>query len=71
MIHDPTVEVTCDNEDCGDSVFVELDYVYHDYSGRNGQYDTEDKTIERQLENEHGWVVVDGKHYCCDDCAEN
>jgi len=67
MIHDATVEVTCDN--CPEYVRVEPEYVYHSHSGRSGQYDTSDSAIERELVREHEWIVIDGKHYCCRACA--
>lgn len=62
MIHDATVEVTCD--DCGDSTYVEPKYVYTNYSGNNGHYDTDDESIEEILEKEHDFLIKDGNHYC-------
>ncbi len=64
MIHGATIEVTCDSEKCFESVHVEPDYVYHDYSGESGQYDTSDSVIENRLRAGHGWIVMDGKHFC-------
>lgn len=75
MIHDAMVEVTCDNQGvkgfCKSSVMVELDFAHNDYSGDSGQYDHSDKKIERRLISSHEWIVKDGKHYCCQACAEN
>lgn len=68
MIHDATVEVTCDGKNCRQSVQVEPEYVYSDYSGRNGRYDTDDSSIEDLLEDRHKWIVDDGKHYCDESC---
>lgn len=66
MIHDAKVEVTCDGKGCGESIEIEPEYVYRNYSGSSGYYDTSDDAIERKLERE-GWTVLDGQHYC-EDC---
>ena len=63
MIHNATIEVTCDAEHCRESVYIEPDYVYRDRYGGGGHYDTRDSEIEKKLVAEE-WVVVDGKHYC-------
>jgi len=49
MIHDAQVEVTCDEEDCNESVYV---------------YNGSDREIEKSLVQDHGWIVEDGKHFC-------
>lgn len=64
MIHDAQVEVSCDGERCTESVYVGLPYVYATLSGSGGRYDADDSDIEYKLKTEHGWVVMDGKHYC-------
>lgn len=64
MIHDATVEVTCD--ECSETFIVRPDYVYNDYSGKSGHYDTSDSAIEKKIARE-GWTVKDGKHFC-EDC---
>ena len=69
MIHDAFVEVTCDGTNCTYSINLDLDYVYFDYSGKNGGYDAEDSSLEEKLKTEHEWIVLDGKHYCCIECA--
>ena len=69
MIHSAVVEVTCDG-DCSHAEHVELDYVYHDYSGKSGEYDSRDSTIESKLSNDLDWTVVDGKHYCSPECVK-
>ena len=69
MIYDAIVEVSCDN--CNDSIEVAPAYVYDDYSGKSGHYDTRNNSIEHQIEQEHGWIVEDGKHYCCEECKNN
>lgn len=67
MIHDPVVEVTCDN--CDDAcVQVEPDYVYTDYSGERGYFDTSDAAIAKLLPR-YEWLERNGKHYC-EDCTE-
>ncbi len=58
MIHDATVEVTCDGEKCRESVYVEL------RAGTRDSYIANDEDIERGLKREHEWTVEDGKHYC-------
>lgn len=69
MIHDATVEVTCDNPRCRESVRIELPFNYPDYSGKGGRYDHRPHVVEKLLKNE-GWTVVkvegaeEGKHYC-------
>jgi hypothetical protein len=63
-INDATVEVQCDG--CGEIEDISPEYVYRDYSGKNGYYDTTDSAIEEKLLG-LGWGVKDGKHYC-EDC---
>ena len=70
MIHDAKVEVTCDARCCDGSEYVDLHWVYDDYSGFNGHYDSSDSVIEDALE-DLDWVISDGKHFCCKDCFEN
>ena len=69
MIHSAVVEVTCDG-DCTNTEYVELDYVYNDYSGKSGQYDSRDSTIEDNLVTHLDWTVIDGKHYCTLECVK-
>jgi hypothetical protein len=66
MIHDATVEVTCDG--CGDSRSIQPDFVYRNTSETSGYYDTSDEAIEAKLEQED-WIVRDGKHYCSESCV--
>ena len=68
MIHDATVEVTCDGERCRDSVHIRPEFVYRTHNESSGYYDTSDKAIEKKLRYED-WSVVDGKHLC-ESCAE-
>ncbi len=70
MIHDAHMEVTCDGDKCSSTVNVPMDFVYPDLSGKNGWYDHAEDSIESKLAEDHEWVVIDGKHYCCDDCAK-
>lgn len=67
MIHEPLIEVTCDGESCDDAIRIEPEFMYRDYSGKNGDYDCSDDAIEKQLLGE-GWVVEGGKHYCDPGC---
>ena len=69
MIYDAVVKVSCDK--CSGSIDVEPAYVYNDYSGNSGHYNTDDSAIEDILVEEYEWVVSDGKHYCSQDCADN
>ncbi len=76
MLHDAHIEVTCDGDRCRSSVHIGMDFVYSDYSGKNGYYDHEADKIEAKLIEECEWVVVpsedeeeDNKHYCCAQCA--
>ena len=70
MIHDAKIEVTCDNSECGDYIIISPPYVYTDYSGDNGHYDTDDSTLNELIESE-GWLAMeteDGYKYYCIDC---
>lgn len=66
MIHDPTFEVTCDGEGCGVSSrwlipFVgraSREFLYH----HSHEWATEKVRF-------WGWIVKDGMHYCCRECA--
>lgn len=74
MIHDATVEVTCDNAQCSETVMVELEYVYQTYSGSSGYYDSSESKIEFELKSYHGWVVAEdgaegSRHFCCSECS--
>ena len=61
MIYDAKVEVHCDG--CqNEFVEIVLEYVYTDYSGKNGHYD--DSKVIETLEDEHEWKADDDKHYC-------
>ena len=69
MIHDASVEVTCDGPNCVESVFVELEWVYSTWSGKSGHYDSNDGTIEAAIQSRHDWIVRDRKHFCSSECA--
>ena len=76
MLHDAFVEVTCDGNRCHSSVYIELDFLYNDYSGKSGQYDHEDSKVEAKLIENFKWVVVpsddddeENKHYCNSGCV--
>lgn len=68
MIHDASIEVSCDGKGCYASVQVRLHYVYDSYSGSSGRYDDDEGTIEKSIRDEEGWCSEDGKQYC-DDCG--
>lgn len=69
MIHDATVEVTCDGDGCTESVLISPDFGYPNYSGEGGSYKTDDHSIESKLSAED-WCVCDGKHFC-ESCLED
>lgn len=56
-IHDPECEATCDGDDCMSSVFLPMNWT-------TGGYNLSDSLAEKVLEREHGWQVIDGKHFC-------
>ncbi len=64
---DPQIECVCDG--CQESVYIEPEFVFTDYSGDNGHFDTSDSALERALTGTYEWGVVNGKHYCCDGCV--
>lgn len=63
MIHDATVEVTCDNPDCQVCTFVAL------RAGARDTYLASDGDIEKSLAHE-GWVCRDGMQFCSQDCVD-
>lgn len=69
MLHDAHIEVTCDGDKCSSTVNVSMDFCYMDYTGKNGYYDHADDKIESKLVEDHEWIVIEGKHYCCAQCA--
>lgn len=67
-IIDAKIEIVCDN--CSTSIEFEPPYVYGNYSGGGGHYDTRDSLIQTFVE-EEGWIWVnDGTQYCSEDCQE-
>ena len=64
MIHDASVEVTCDG--CGESVFLSPPYVYTSLAATGSHYDCSDSTLEKLLKKE-GWYV-EGKAQFCENC---
>ena len=65
MIHDASVEVTCDgnNSDCAGSVEVSPPFVYASPSGAGGHYDCGEATINKLVE-KHGWLARGDEHFC-------
>lgn len=66
-ISDAYVDVTCDK--CHDVERMELDYVYFDYSGENGAYDTSESGLESLLI-DHGWVAREDDKHICPQCQD-
>jgi hypothetical protein len=62
MIHDAVVQVTCDRENtpCWEVQHIPLTAL------AGGSYGDHDSTIEKRLV-QRGWIVEDGKHYCCEE----
>jgi len=58
MIHDAIVPVTCDNEKC---LYHKNESDYIPFSFPAG--------MELNL-TDHGWRVINGKHYCSQACAD-
>jgi hypothetical protein len=72
MIHDARMEVTCDHLECEDFISISPPYVYTDFNGDNGYYDTGDSTLNELIEKE-GWLVkwtVNSYRHYCEDCKE-
>ncbi|MBQ0803106.1 MAG: hypothetical protein KBT76_15375 [Sulfitobacter litoralis] len=69
MRHDPQVEVVCDK--CGDIAFWEPQYVYSDWSGTSGHFDTTDSAFSGWCRSEE-WSEDGDKTYCpdCSDTGE-
>jgi hypothetical protein len=57
MIGDATIEVTCDHESCEESIVIEPEYVFNDYSGKSGHYDTSKRALRRLIEEQEGWFM--------------
>ena len=57
MIHDPEVEVTCDGENCSESVFLPMGW---NVAG----YVLSDIDAARILESDHAWTYKDKKYFC-------
>ena len=70
MIHDATIKVTCDGDNCRSSATVELEWKYKTHDESSGFYDASDAAVEKTLVDDHGWTVVDGKHFCDKECAK-
>ncbi len=68
MIHDAKVKVTCDHEDCHESVIVDLRYVYWNMDDSSGHYDTSEDAIKKTLKKDHDWIVRDDEHFCSTEC---
>lgn len=63
MQHKPEVEFTCDCIGCTASMFLEMTFYV-------GGYELRDQEIKERLPADHGWLVIDGQHFCSRECAE-
>ncbi len=70
MIHDATVEVTCDREGCIENEIITLEWAYRNRNEMSGYYDCDEGKIENTVTEYHEWTVRDGKHFCSSECAE-
>jgi len=57
VIYDAKFPVTCDRDGCNEE--IELDGGYF-----QGYYCTDEHVRDA------GWIVIDGKHYCCAECVQ-
>lgn len=64
MIHDAIVPVTCDNEKC--QWYRNL---YRPFSIKIDGGESDPADIEWDLK-DHGWIIINGKHYCSQECAD-
>jgi hypothetical protein len=69
MALDYDVKVSFECTNCKEQVELEPHFVYPDYSGKNGYYDTSDRGVLKLLK-ENKCVVKEDKIYCCPECAE-
>lgn len=63
MIHDATVEVTCDKDGCNETCLLKPKYVHSDRSEGGGHYDTSDGSLYKLLEVQ-GWSIEGDKTFC-------
>ena len=66
MIHDATIEITCDT--CQQAIIYDMPLVFDYYLGNGGLYASNDADIEAFLEHE-GWYIDGDKHYCQAGCV--
>ncbi len=59
--HDAKIDVVCD--DCGAVAEWAPDFVYFDYTGNNGHYDTSDSAFEDWCE-QNGWSQRGEDTFC-------
>lgn len=57
MIHDAIVPVTCDNRDHNNGCRTMIELL------------VSLTAIEKKLRH-RGWIVKNGKHYCCQECVD-
>lgn len=59
MIHDAIVPVTCDGENCLSMMPVVI---------CGGESEPTD--IEWEISHDKNWIIINGKHYCSQACAD-
>ena len=62
MIHEPEVEVTCD--ECGSSVYLPMRWTVNGYNLKSD-------LAEKALESDHNWTLENGNHFCNESCANS
>ena len=68
MKYDPVIMFECDA--CKYTAEVVPEYVFRDYSGKNGYYD--DKTAFDKIEDGNEWIDFgDDKYFCSKDCEND
>lgn len=67
MIGDAIIQVTCDYQpQCEASIEVMPEYVFNDYSGKSGHYDTSKKALRKLIEKEDWFLDADECTTYCD-----
>jgi hypothetical protein len=58
-LHDPEMEVSCNERGCTESVYLPMGWSL-------GGYDIENDRAEILLSDDHNWLTVAHEHYCCE-----
>lgn len=67
MIGDAIIQVTCDHQPpCDNSIEITPEYVFNDYSGKSGHYDTSKRSLRKLIEKEDWFLAEDNATTYCD-----